>query len=378
MTLIFISYAREDLEIAKKVYLDLKINKINAWIDVEDILPGQDWRLAIKNAIGKSDYFFALFSKNSVSKKGFIQKELKIALDVLEEFPENQIYIIPVRIDECNPTYEKINKLQWADLFPSYENGFNKILKSIENGNDELLTKNQSDIQPSLNDYYWHSHKYTTVSKIWKFDLNTDLKTLDGFQQCEREVICLDEELPHLNIYVSKDQSCLPFNPDHNYTINLLEFKRENGLVNILPPHKNSGSRFTFRVNFSPPLIKNEKAYFKYSFELPKFKFGTLAFLREEMKNSVIDARDYEYSSISVNNPIENLYYEINFTEECQIMPLSFEVVRGKSLFEEERKLLSSQKKFIMNKIDNSGWQFKLNRENPPIKTKYRFKWKPR
>ncbi len=46
-------------------------------MDRKDILIGQNWQLAIQ----KSSYFLALLSSNSVSKAGYVQKELRMALD---------------------------------------------------------------------------------------------------------------------------------------------------------------------------------------------------------------------------------------------------------------------------------------------------------
>jgi hypothetical protein len=42
-----------------------------------------------------------MYSNNSVSKKGYAQKELKEAITILDEVPEGQIYIIPIRLDDC-------------------------------------------------------------------------------------------------------------------------------------------------------------------------------------------------------------------------------------------------------------------------------------
>ncbi|MCP3996150.1 MAG: TIR domain-containing protein [bacterium] len=47
---LFISYAREDLEIARRLYRDLKNLGYPAWIDTEDLLPGQRWKDSIQDA----------------------------------------------------------------------------------------------------------------------------------------------------------------------------------------------------------------------------------------------------------------------------------------------------------------------------------------
>ena len=85
---IFISYAREDNEIALKLYQDLKKYDVDPWIDSEKLLPGQSWKDVINKEIKSCTYFFALISSNSLSKKGFVQKELKTALKFFDEYPE--------------------------------------------------------------------------------------------------------------------------------------------------------------------------------------------------------------------------------------------------------------------------------------------------
>jgi tetratricopeptide (TPR) repeat protein len=131
-SMIFISYAHEDFEAAKRLYLDLKHAGLNIWLDKESLLPGQDWQIEIRRNIRNSSYFLALLSSNSVSKRGYVQREVAEALDVFKEFPESKVFIIPVRLDECKPSHEKLYTLQWADMFPCWKKGFNKILLSMQ------------------------------------------------------------------------------------------------------------------------------------------------------------------------------------------------------------------------------------------------------
>src|SRR5690606_41977128 len=92
---------------------------------------GQNWRLAIERAIRESALFLALLSARSVSKAGYVQKELRHALDVLEEMPPGTVYVVPTRIEECEPAHDALRDLHWVDLFPSYADGFRRILQVI-------------------------------------------------------------------------------------------------------------------------------------------------------------------------------------------------------------------------------------------------------
>ncbi|MCP4352411.1 MAG: SUMF1/EgtB/PvdO family nonheme iron enzyme [Desulfobacterales bacterium] len=127
---VFISYTEEDLEIAKKLYNDLKKAGVTPWLDKVNVLPGQNWDIAINQAIKSSSYFLLLLSSNSLSKEGFVQKEVKRAFDLIDELPSFDIFIIPVMLDVCKLNDERLQKLSRVDLF-SYEEGLNQILRVV-------------------------------------------------------------------------------------------------------------------------------------------------------------------------------------------------------------------------------------------------------
>ncbi|MCP4107087.1 MAG: toll/interleukin-1 receptor domain-containing protein [Desulfobacteraceae bacterium] len=154
---IFISYANEDYEIAKRLYDDLKASGIMPWLDKENILPGQNWKDEINKAIKNSSHFLMLLSSNSVSKRGYVQKEKMIALELLDEIPIGNIYVIPVRLDGSKPVDEKLQNLQWVDLFPSYNTGLKQIIRALkpdEEVNDDIEFVNRhNEIQFITNIY---------------------------------------------------------------------------------------------------------------------------------------------------------------------------------------------------------------------------------
>lgn len=139
MPRVFLSYAREDGEIAKKIFEDLDQKGIDVWFNVKHLRPGQRWKTEIVKAIRSSDYFLALLSRKSVSKRGFVQKELKEALEVVDELPESQIFVIPVRLDDCSPSHERLADLQWVDLFQSYQDGLERILVLFQFDLNQLM-----------------------------------------------------------------------------------------------------------------------------------------------------------------------------------------------------------------------------------------------
>jgi hypothetical protein len=128
---VFISYAHEDLGAALRLSENLKKAGIQTWIDQEHLLPGQYWAVEIRHAIKRSEYFVALLSSRSVSKRGFVQREIRQALDIIEELPHYERYLLPVRIDDCLIEIEAMRGIQWVDLFPHWEVGINKLVHAI-------------------------------------------------------------------------------------------------------------------------------------------------------------------------------------------------------------------------------------------------------
>jgi ADP-ribose pyrophosphatase YjhB (NUDIX family) len=134
---IFVSYAHEDEKAVLELYHKLKKEGFHLWIDKYDILPGQDWESQIKSAIRASSRFLAFLSNQSVKKRGVVQKEIKLALETLDEFPENQIFLVPIRLDECEvPT--KLSRLHWLNIFES--GGYEKLASLLSMYKEDSTT----------------------------------------------------------------------------------------------------------------------------------------------------------------------------------------------------------------------------------------------
>jgi hypothetical protein len=118
--LIFLSHASEDNRQVHNLCKRLKDDGFNPWLDEERLLPGQDWNLEIEKALRASDAILLCFSELSVAKEGYIQREYKRAMRYLEEKPEGTIFIIPVRLDDCELPHF-IREIQWVDYPANYD-----------------------------------------------------------------------------------------------------------------------------------------------------------------------------------------------------------------------------------------------------------------
>ncbi|HEY4288016.1 MAG TPA: toll/interleukin-1 receptor domain-containing protein [Puia sp.] len=129
--MVFLSYAREGIRYAEKLYLDLRLEEIDIGMDVKCLLPGQNWKKEITNAIRTCNFFIMLISRHSINKRGYVQKEVKIALDVPDKISTGQIFLIPVRLEDITPVDDELLNLNWVNLYESYPKGVNSVLSAL-------------------------------------------------------------------------------------------------------------------------------------------------------------------------------------------------------------------------------------------------------
>jgi outer membrane protein assembly factor BamD (BamD/ComL family) len=126
---VFLCHASSDKTQVRDLYRRLVAEGVDAWLDQEKLIPGQDWQLEISRAVREADVVVICLSNQSITKEGYVQKEIRFALDRAEEKPEGTIFLIPARLEDCSVP-ERLNSWQWVDLFD--KNGFMKLLSSLK------------------------------------------------------------------------------------------------------------------------------------------------------------------------------------------------------------------------------------------------------
>jgi len=136
---IFISYAKEDKEKAISIYQDLSELGFNLWIDKKNILPGEIWKNSIYRALKESELILILLSSNA-NKRGFFQTEIGFALEKCQEMLDTDIYLIPVRLENC-AVPDKLCNFQWVDYYKS--DGRIMLEKAIRTGISQRIHYNK-------------------------------------------------------------------------------------------------------------------------------------------------------------------------------------------------------------------------------------------
>ena len=98
---VFLCHSSGDQPAVRRLYGRLRGEGFDVWLDQENILPGQDWDAEIRRAVRAADLVIVCLSKASIEKTGYIQREIRMVLDLADEQPEDKIYLIPARLELC-------------------------------------------------------------------------------------------------------------------------------------------------------------------------------------------------------------------------------------------------------------------------------------
>lgn len=108
---IFLSYASPDRDRVIEYHDHLAHHGFDVWMDVRRLKAGQNWDFEIRRALEKSTIIVVFLSKSSVDRRGYAQREIKIALDQAQDKVIDDIYLLPVMLDDVAiPT--QLSKIQ--------------------------------------------------------------------------------------------------------------------------------------------------------------------------------------------------------------------------------------------------------------------------
>ena len=132
---VFLIHAHTDRLAVHKLHQRLVSNGIDAWLDVENLQPGQDWQSEIRRAILTSDAVIVCLSRAFNKQHGYRHEELKLALEKSNLLVDG-VFIIPARLEECDMP-ESLRHLHRVDLF--VKGGYKKLVRALSELNyDEI------------------------------------------------------------------------------------------------------------------------------------------------------------------------------------------------------------------------------------------------
>ncbi len=131
---VFLCHAKEDKLIVHELYKQLNAEGwMDVWLDEVKLLPGQNWDMEIEKAVEAADAVIVCLSNNSVTKEGYVQAEMSFILDIARTKPEETIFVIPLRLDDCIVP-RRLRLYQYVDYFPKShrKTSYQRLLESLK------------------------------------------------------------------------------------------------------------------------------------------------------------------------------------------------------------------------------------------------------
>jgi TolB-like protein len=115
---VFISYASEDREAARRLRETLTAGGLDVWYDEEELTGGDAWDQKIRRQIRDCEYFMPVISATTEARReGYFRREWRLACERSLDMADDVLFIVPVVIDDTAETAarvpDKFQTVQW-------------------------------------------------------------------------------------------------------------------------------------------------------------------------------------------------------------------------------------------------------------------------
>ena len=98
---VFLSYASEDAEAAKRICDVLRAAGIEVWFDQSELRGGDAWDRQIKKQIHDCALFIAVISATTQARlEGYFRREWRLAVERSHDMADSRPFIVPIAIDD--------------------------------------------------------------------------------------------------------------------------------------------------------------------------------------------------------------------------------------------------------------------------------------
>jgi TolB-like protein len=118
---VFLSYAREDADAARRIADALRSHGAEVWFDQSELRGGDAWDQKIRKQIDACSLFVPIISKNTQERgKGYFRLEWKLAVEQTHLMAEGMAFLAPVVIDDTSESGALVPlefmRVQWTRL----------------------------------------------------------------------------------------------------------------------------------------------------------------------------------------------------------------------------------------------------------------------
>jgi TolB-like protein/Tfp pilus assembly protein PilF len=106
---LFLSYAREDAEAARRIAEALRAEGLDVWFDANELRGGDVWAQTIRRQIKDCALFIAVISATTQERaEGYFRREWHLAVDRTRDMADDHAFIVPVIVDDTEEAEARV------------------------------------------------------------------------------------------------------------------------------------------------------------------------------------------------------------------------------------------------------------------------------
>ncbi len=141
---VFLSYAREDGEAARRIAEALRAFGVEVWFDMSELRGGDVWDQKIRRQIKECALFIPIISGHTQAREeGYFRREWRMAVDRTHDMAESRAFIVPVLVDETQEADANVpeqflkaqcTRLPGGEPTPQFVEQVKRLLQPVRSG----------------------------------------------------------------------------------------------------------------------------------------------------------------------------------------------------------------------------------------------------
>lgn len=140
---VFLCYVHEDRGFVLSLRQRLAAMGVDAWIDTEDLAPGETWAHKIEREIGTTDAIVVCVSKAALARESFFHQEVRFALQRAGRLPPGSVIVLPLLLEEDCPLYPSLQEIHHGKIWE--EGWFDRLLRALERTDEGLSETEEAE-----------------------------------------------------------------------------------------------------------------------------------------------------------------------------------------------------------------------------------------
>lgn len=125
---VFLCHSSPDKKRIRVICQLLKSAGVHPWLDEEKVHGGEEWEETIGRELARTDAVVVCLSRKSITRAGFMHREIRRAVETAESQPEGRIFLIPLKLEPCKLP-ERLKRLHCINFFD--QDGYSRLVWAL-------------------------------------------------------------------------------------------------------------------------------------------------------------------------------------------------------------------------------------------------------